>query len=94
MDFELLVFDIVFLDISMFVYDEKEIFLGEDLVKLILEYMLNCKIILLIMYIELLKIKMIICIINLNGLIIKNDLIFDELFFVFDKVIKNEKYYS
>ena len=29
-----------------------------------------------------------------NGLIIKNDLTFDELIFAFDKVIKNEIYYS
>ena len=32
--------------------------------------------------------------INPNGLIIKNDLTFDELLFAFDRVIKNEKYYS
>ena len=29
-----------------------------------------------------------------NGLVIKNDLTFDELLFGFDKVIKNEIYYS
>jgi len=88
------VFDIAFLDISMPAYDEKEIFSGEDLAKLILEHMPNCKIILLTMYTELLKIKTIIRTINPNGLIIKNDLTFDELLFAFDKVIKNEKYYS
>jgi DNA-binding NarL/FixJ family response regulator len=75
-------------------YDEKEIFSGEDLAKLILEHMPNCKIILLTMYTELLKIKTIIRTINPSGLIIKNDLTFDELLFAFDKVIKNEKYYS
>ena len=46
------------------------------------------------MYTELLKIKTIIKTINPNGLVIKNDLTFDELLFAFDKVIKNEKYYS
>ena len=46
------------------------------------------------MYTELLKIKTIIATINPNGLVIKNDLTFDELLFAFDKVIKNEKYYS
>jgi hypothetical protein len=30
----------------------------------------------------------------MNGLVIKNDLTFDELLFAFDKVIKNETYYS
>ncbi|MFB9110555.1 response regulator [Flavobacterium gyeonganense] len=91
---ETIPFDIAFLDISMPAYDEKEIFSGEDIAKLILEYMPNCKIILLTMYTELLKIKTIIRTIQPNGLIIKNDLTFDELLFAFDKVIKSDKYYS
>jgi DNA-binding NarL/FixJ family response regulator len=88
------VFDIAFLDISMPPYEEKGIYSGEDLAKLILEYMPNCKIILLTMFTEFLKIKTIINNINPNGLVIKNDLTFDELLFAFDKVIKNETYYS
>ena len=91
---EILAFDIAFLDISMPSYEEKSIFSGEDLAKLLMEFMPNCKIILLTMYTELLKIKTIIETINPNGLVIKNDLTFDELLFGFDKVIKNEKYYS
>jgi DNA-binding NarL/FixJ family response regulator len=87
-------FDIAFLDISMPSYEEKGIYSGEDLGKLILEYMPNCKIILLTMFTEFLKIKTIIKNINPNGLIIKNDLTFDELLFAFDKVIKNDVYYS
>lgn len=87
-------FDIAFLDISMPAYEEKDIFSGEDLAKLILKNMPHCKIILLTMYTELLKIKTIIRTINPNGLIIKNDLTFDELLFAFDKVMKNDKYYS
>ena len=46
------------------------------------------------MYTELLTIKTIISAIGPNGLIIKNDLTFDELLFAFDKVMKNDKYYS
>jgi len=87
-------FDIAFLDISMPAYEEKGMFSGEDLAKLLNEYMPKCKIILLTMYTELLKIKNIIDTINPNGLVIKNDLTFDELLFGFDKVIKNEIYYS
>jgi DNA-binding NarL/FixJ family response regulator len=75
-------------------YEEKGMFSGEDLAKLLNEYMPKCKIILLTMYTELLKIKNIIDTINPNGLVIKNDLTFDELLFGFDKVIKNEIYYS
>jgi DNA-binding NarL/FixJ family response regulator len=88
------VFDIAFLDISMPAYEEKGMFSGEDLAKLLNKYMPNCKIILLTMYTELLKIKNIIDAINPNGLVIKNDLTFDELLFGFDIVIKNEIYYS
>lgn len=91
---ETLPFDIAFLDISMPSYDEKGIFSGEDLAKLLNEYMPSCKIILLTMYTELLKIRTIIDTINPLGLVIKNDLTFDELLFGFDKVINNEIYYS
>jgi DNA-binding NarL/FixJ family response regulator len=87
-------FDVAFLDISMPVYEEKGIHSGEDLAKLIMEIMPNCKIILLTMYTELLKIKEIIDNINPAGLVIKNDLTFDELIFGFDKVLKGETYYS
>jgi DNA-binding NarL/FixJ family response regulator len=91
---ETLPFDIAFLDISMPSYDDKGIFSGEDLAKLLNEYMPNCKIILLTMYTELLKIRTIIDTINPLGLVIKNDLTFDELLFGFDKVINDETYYS
>lgn len=87
-------FDIAFLDISMPTYEEKNIFSGEDLAKLLSEYMPNCKIILLTMYTELLKIKTIIKTINPSGLVIKNDLTFNELLLAFDVVINNKKYYS
>jgi len=46
------------------------------------------------MYTELLKIKNIIDTINPAGLVIKNDLTFDELLFGFDIVLKDEIYYS
>lgn len=87
-------FDIAFLDISMPPYEEKNIYSGEDLAKLIVEYMPNCKIILLTMFTELLKIKTIINTINPCGLVIKNDLTFDELIYAFNKIINNEQYYS
>ena len=87
-------FDIAFLDISMPPYEEKNMYSGEDLAKLIVEYMPNCKIILLTMFTELLKIKTIINTINPSGLVIKNDLTFDELIYAFNKIINNEQYYS
>ncbi|MGC4040750.1 MAG: response regulator [Flavobacterium sp.] len=87
-------FDVAFFDISMPEYAEKSIYSGEDLAALIKIEMPDCKIILLTMHTELLKINNIIKNINPSGLIIKNDLTFDELIFAFDKIINNESYYS
>lgn len=87
-------FDVAFFDISMPEYPEKEIYSGEDLATLMKKEMPGCKVILLTMHTELLKINNIIKNINPNGLIIKNDLTFDELIFAFDKIINNESYYS
>ncbi len=87
-------FDVAFFDISMPEYPEKGIYSGEDLAILMKKEMPNCKVILLTMHTELLKINNIIKNINPNGLIIKNDLTFDELIFAFDKIINNESYYS
>lgn len=89
-----LVFDIAFLDISMPAYEEKELYSGEDLAKLILQYMPNCKIIMLTMFTEFLKLKTLINNVSPRGLVIKNDLTFDELLSAFDKVINDELYYS
>lgn len=87
-------FDIAFFDISMPEYAEKGIYSGEDLAMLMRTELPDCKIILLTMHSELLKINNIIKTINPNGLIIKNDLTFDELLLAFDKIINNESYYS
>jgi len=87
-------FNIAFFDISMPSYEEKNIHSGEDLALLIKKHMPDCKIILLTMHTELLKISNIVKNINPNGLIIKNDLTFDELLTAFDKILKEENYYS
>jgi len=87
-------FGIAFFDLSMPVYEEMNIFSGEDLAQLIKKEMPDCKIILLTMHTELLKINTIIKNINPNGLVIKNDLTFDELLLAFDKILKDENYYS
>jgi DNA-binding NarL/FixJ family response regulator len=87
-------FDVAFFDISMPEYAEKGIYSGEDLALLMKTEMPGCKIILLTMHTELLKINNIIKNINPSGLVIKNDLTFDELIFAFDKILNNENYYS
>lgn len=87
-------FDIALLDVSMPVYEEKKIRTGEDLAKLLQEYIPNCKIVLLTMHSENLKVKNIIEEINPIGLIIKNDLGFESMKLAIDAVLKNERYYS
>lgn len=91
---EATIFDFAFLDISMPPYEEKGILSGEDLAIVLHRQMPECRIIILTMYTEILKIKNIITAINPHGLIIKNDLDFKELIFGFDKVVNNEIYYS
>ncbi|MEY2692294.1 MAG: hypothetical protein RIT03_684 [Bacteroidota bacterium] len=87
-------YDIAFFDLSMPTYEEKGIQSGEDLALLVKERLPACKIILLTMHSEMLKINTIIKNINPNGLVIKNDLTFDELLLAFDKILKDENYYS
>ena len=87
-------FDLAFFDISMPEYAEKGIFSGEDLAVLLRRRPTPCKIILLTMHTELLKINSIIKNVNPDGLIIKNDLTFDELIFAIDKILNNGNYYS
>ncbi len=87
-------FDIALLDISMPVYNEKNIETGEDLAKLLMQVMPNCKIVLLTMHSESLKALKIIDEINPIGLIIKNDLGFESMKLALDAVLKNERYYS
>jgi len=93
-DPNMLPYDVAFFDISMPAYKEKNILSGEDLAKLMKNILPACKIILLTMHTESLKITNIIKTINPNGLIIKNDLTFDELLTAFDKILKGENYYS
>lgn len=87
-------YDVAFFDISMPPYPEKNILSGEDLARVMKKIIPSCKVILLTMHTESLKINNIIKTINPNGLIIKNDLTFDELLVAFGKILKNENYYS
>jgi hypothetical protein len=77
------VFDIAFLDISMPPTKIRAFIQAK--IQIAFEYMPNCKII----YLQCsLSFKNNHKKYKLNGLVIKNDLTFDELLFAFDKVIK------
>jgi DNA-binding NarL/FixJ family response regulator len=86
--------DVAFLDISMPAYPEQGLYSGIDLAKLIQKTHPICKIILLTMHNEILEIVNVLETVNPHGLIIKNDLTFDSLLECFDRVIKDNVYYS
>lgn len=87
-------YHIAMFDLSMPEYPEKNIRSGEDLAQLMKEIAPDCKIMLLTMHVEPDKINNLVQKINPQGLIIKNDITFDELIFALDKVIHGENYYS
>lgn len=88
------VFDMALLDISMPTYEEKDMHTGEDLAKLLLTVSPECKIVLLTMHSERLKVQKVINEINPLGLVIKNDLTYDNMLLAINTILKNERYYS
>jgi len=87
-------FDIAFLDISLPSYPEKNIQSGVELALLLRQQMPNCKIVLLTMHNEKLKFDYFAQTIVPDGLVVKNDLTFEELLLAFDTVISGQTYYS
>ena len=87
-------FDIAFLDISIPVFPEKNISSGIDLALLLRKQMPDCKIVLLTMHNEKLNFKYFSESIKPEGLVVKNDLTFEELLIAIAVIISGEQYYS
>jgi DNA-binding NarL/FixJ family response regulator len=87
-------YDIAFLDVSMPTYEEMNINTGEDIAKLLMKEMPECKIALLTMHSESLKVQSIIDEINPLGLVIKNDLGFESMILALTTILKGDIYYS
>lgn len=87
-------YDIAFLDVSMPTYEEMDINTGEDIAKLLMKEMPECKIALLTMHSESLKVQSIIDEINPLGLVIKNDLGFESMILALTTILKGDIYYS
>ncbi len=87
-------FDVAFLDISIPAFPEQNIESGIDLALLLRKIMPDCKIVLLTMHTEKLKFRYFSEMIKPDGLVVKNDLTFEELLLAFEKIISGEKYYS
>lgn len=88
------IYDIALLDISMPVYEEKNIQTGEDLAKILMQKMPECKIMMLTMHEESLKVLTIIKEIDPIGLVIKNDLDYQVMILAMTTILKGQKYYS
>lgn len=87
-------FDVALLDISIPPHPEANIESGLDLALLLRERMPDCKVVLLTMHTEKMKFRYFSETIKPDGLVIKNDLTFEELLLAFEKILNGEKYYS
>ncbi|AWA29098.1 hypothetical protein HYN48_02795 [Flavobacterium magnum] len=87
-------YDVAFLDISIPAYDEQQIESGIDLAKLLRQKMPGCKIVLLTMHTEKLKFRHFSETIQPEGLVVKNDLTFEELLIAFEDILDGKVYYS
>lgn len=87
-------FDVAFLDISIPAYPEKNIESGVELALLLREKMPLCKIVLLTMHNEKLKFDYFSKTLKPDGLVVKNDLTFEELLIAFGTIISGQTYYS
>ena len=87
-------FDVAFFDISIPTYPEQNIESGVDLAVLLRNKMPNCKIFLLTMHTEKLKFKYFFDTVKPQGLVVKNDLTFEELLYALEKVLNGGTYLS
>jgi DNA-binding NarL/FixJ family response regulator len=87
-------FDVAFLDISLPTYPEKDIESGVDLALLLRKKTPTCKIFLLTMHSENLQFKYFFDTVKPQGLVVKNDLTFEELIYAFEKVLNGGTYLS
>jgi DNA-binding NarL/FixJ family response regulator len=87
-------FDVVFLDITLPPYEEKNIYSGEDLVALVRKHLPNAKIVILTSHSESLVLHGIIKDHYPDGLIVKSDVLSNDFLTAFDTIIKGEFFYS
>ena len=87
-------YDIIFLDISLPPSQHYPIYSGEDLGLKIRELLPNCKLVILTMYTENLRLFNIMKNLKPEGLLIKSDVTPKEFFAAFEKIITGDLYYS
>jgi two-component system, NarL family, response regulator NreC len=87
-------YDLVFIDITLPPFIEKNIHSGEDLVPYIKANLPNSKIVILTSHTESLVLFRILNNCNPDGLLVKSDFTSDEFLTAFEVIVSGEKYYS
>ena len=87
-------FDIIFIDVTLPPFIEKNLHSGEDLVPIIRQNLPDAKIVILTSHTESLVLYRIFENCKPNGLLVKSDFTADELLIAFEAIVKGENYYS
>ena len=87
-------FDIVFLDLTLPPYFEKNINSGEDLILIVKKWQPNAKVVVLTSHCESIVLFKILKECNPDGILIKSDFQAQELIVAFDAIIQGGKYFS
>ncbi|WP_395043681.1 hypothetical protein [Flavobacterium sp.] len=86
--------DVVFVDIALPAFAEKNINSGEELVPIIKKFLPQAKIVILTSHTESFVLCRIIKELNPNGIIVKNDITANDFIVGFEAIMKGENYYS
>lgn len=87
-------FDVVFLDVTLPPFEEKNIYSGEDLIPFVKKHHPNAKIIVLTSHLESIVLYKLLSEYHPNGLLIKSDFQSEEFIEAFDIILKGGIYYS
>jgi len=87
-------YNIIFLDISLPPSEHYPIYSGEDLGLKVREFLPNCKLVILTMYTDNLRLFNIMKNLKPEGLLIKSDVTPKEFFTAFEKILAGDLYYS
>lgn len=87
-------FDLIFIDLSLPPYEEKEIKTGEDLAKIAKVRFPNAKIAIITSHAEAFILFNIQKYINPDGLLVKSDFTADDFLIAFETMLNDKKYYS
>jgi two-component system response regulator NreC len=89
-----IVFDMVFLDITLPPFEAQNIHSGEDLVQLVKKHQPQSKIVILTSHTDTVLLQRILNQCKPNGLLVKSDFLSEEFLLAFDTILEGGNYYS